>query len=496
MLEKICSLVEEQYFSSGDFNGYPVYKLISELNVNADDMKSIIRDGIVNEILTVEIYANTHIKAFSDVPKEKMLECFDSEEFPANMCLYIHPNKLSESEHITKFAESPYQLELAKGKGQLDYMTFDLSVLEFYRNDPRYTYETDFIHGSICITDEYFESSSVPEKDQIILKTFGFAYDDELNRYVAVFARYLANLSPEHQQIWKAKEISGNIKLHPDYYASSILGSWGTKMSIFEAFVQELELINKMSQLMGKPHLFHNSFVYDRPKEFGFLLRPTVSEFNSFMLLLDKMMSDNINKKFFENDVEVESEEERSDGKVVIRLETARKIKEILEKSDATLDAELQLRKVLYVTPKRFNQAMLLTEPYKLLAKNSWFLMSPNAQVDFASATSCIAMNQSTAAAFHLMRSVEEMVKQLYFSYVKQKRMAKPMWGPIIQKLMTKNNPKPEAVLIESLDMIRKNYRNPTQHPDKYYNIDEAQDLLHHSIVAINMITADIRTRA
>ncbi|WP_104027263.1 AAA family ATPase [Vibrio jasicida] len=319
MLEKICSLVEEQYFSSGDFNGYPVYKLISELDVNADDMKTIIRDGIVNEILTVEIYANTHIKAFSNVPKEKMLECFDSEEFPANMCLYIHPNKLSESEHLTKFAESPYQLELAKGKGQLDYMTFDLSVLEFYRNDPRYTYETDFIHGSICITDEYFESSSVPEKDQIILKTFGFAYDDEMNRYVAVFARYLANLSPEHQQIWKAKEINGSIKLHPDYYASSILGSWGTKMSIFEAFVQELELINKMSQLMGKPHLFHNSFVYDRPKEFGFLLRPTVSEFNSFMLLLDKMMSDNINKKFFENDVEVESEEERSDGKVVIR---------------------------------------------------------------------------------------------------------------------------------------------------------------------------------
>lgn len=319
MLEKICSLVEEQYFSSGDFNGYPVYKLISELDVNPDDIKSIIRDGIVNEILTVEIYANTHIKAFSAVPKEKMLECFDSEEFPANMCLYIHPNKLSESQHLTKFAESPYQLELAKGKGQLDYMTFDLSVLEFYRNDPRYTYETDFIHGSICITDEYFESSSVPEKDQIILKTFGFAYDDELNRYVAVFAMYLANLSPEHQQIWKAKEINGSIKLHPDYYASSILGSWGTKMSIFEAFVQELELINKMSQLMGKPNLFHNSFVYDRPKEFGFLLRPTVSEFNSFMLLLDKMMSDNINKNFFENDVEVESEEERSDGKVVIR---------------------------------------------------------------------------------------------------------------------------------------------------------------------------------
>ena len=37
------------------------------------------------------------------------------------------------------------------------------------------------------------------------------------------------------------------------------------------------------------------------------------------MLLLDKMMSDNINIKFFENDVELESEEEREDGKIIVR---------------------------------------------------------------------------------------------------------------------------------------------------------------------------------
>lgn len=319
MLEKICFLIEEQYFTSGDFNGYPVYKLIAELGISENELKLIIRDGIAAELLTVEIYGNTHIKAFSKVSKEKMLECYDSEEFPSNMCLYLHPSKLKNSDYIRNYESAPYQLELAKGKGQLDYMTFDLSVLEFYRNDPRYTYETDFIHGYICITDEHFKSSFVPEKDQILLKTFGFAYDGDLNRYVAVFARYLANLSPEHQQIWRAKEIKGDIKLHPDYYASSILGSWGTKLSIFEAFVQELEIINKMSQLIGKPDLFNNSFSNERPKEFGFLLRPTVSEFNSFMLLLDKMMSDNLNKKFFENDVEVEMEEERSDGKFVVR---------------------------------------------------------------------------------------------------------------------------------------------------------------------------------
>ena len=109
------------------------------------------------------------------------------------------------------------------------------------------------------------------------------------------------------------------IKLHPDYYATSILGSLGSRMSIFRAFTEELKIINEMSTLIGKPTLFRNSYDEETPKEFGFLLRPTQAEFNNFMLLLDKMMSDNINKKFFEDDVELESEEERDDGKIVVR---------------------------------------------------------------------------------------------------------------------------------------------------------------------------------
>jgi hypothetical protein len=74
-----------------------------------------------------------------------------------------------------------------------------------------------------------------------------------------------------------------------------------------------------MSDLMGKPHLFRNCYRDERPKEFGFLLRPTASEFNDFILLLDKMMSDNIDKKFFEDDVDLEIDEERADGKIVVR---------------------------------------------------------------------------------------------------------------------------------------------------------------------------------
>lgn len=319
MIEEIYEEVHSQYFESGDFNGMPIYRLADKFDIESAEFRLAIRSGIDNEILTATFHGNTHIKAFSSFKKNQILEWFDKEDYPSHICLYPHMKKLADSPLLERYKESPYRLELAKGAGQLDYRTFDLSVLEYYRNDPRYYYETDFIHGSISISDEYFESDLVPESDQILLQTFGFAYDNECGRYVAVFLRYLADLSPEHQKVWAAKEVKDDIKLHPDYYASSIQGSWGTRMSVFEAFVEELEIINKMSEIIGKPHLFRHSYYKERPKEFGFLLRPTVSEFNEFILLLDKMMSDNINKSFFGDDVALETEEERADGKIVVK---------------------------------------------------------------------------------------------------------------------------------------------------------------------------------
>jgi hypothetical protein len=156
------------------------------------------------------------------------------------------------------------------------------------------------------------------ERDQVILSTFGFAYDDDFNRAVAVFVRYLSGLSPEHQKIWASKDLGSGFKLHPDYFRNTILGEWGTRISIFDAFIQELVIINEMANLMGKPPLFKNTFSPERPREFSFMLRPTLRELHSFCLLLDKMMSDNINKSFFAGDVPLESDQMRPDGKVVV----------------------------------------------------------------------------------------------------------------------------------------------------------------------------------
>lgn len=88
-----------------------------------------------------------------------------------------------------------------------------------------------------------------------------------------------------------------------------------------------------MCATMGKPSLFRNTFENSRPREFGFLLRPTLSEFNSFIHLLDKMMSDNLNKDFFKDDIELEDEEVRKDGKIIVKPKgTIRLFQEWLEK--------------------------------------------------------------------------------------------------------------------------------------------------------------------
>ena len=246
MINDIYELVEKHYFSSNDFNGLPIYSLKDNFDIESESFKRMILSGIEHEVITATFNGNTYIKSFSGYNKNQIAALFKVHEYPSHICLYPHEKKLAMSDKLNHYKDSPYDFELAKGAGQLDFRAFDLSVLEYYRNDPRYCYSTDFIHGNISIKDEYYDSESVRQSDQVVLKTFGFAYDDALNRYVAVFLRYLSNLSPEHQRVWSAKEIKGNIELHPDYYASSIQGSWGTRMSIFEAFVQELKLINKM----------------------------------------------------------------------------------------------------------------------------------------------------------------------------------------------------------------------------------------------------------
>ena len=116
------------------------------------------------DVMFGNVHPNPHIKAFSDIPNEDQQKFLDDVEFTDHICLYPSREFLTKIPDVERFKDTPFTYELALGAGQLDFRVFDLSVLEYYRNDPRYYYETDFINGSISIHDEYFEAGTMPER--------------------------------------------------------------------------------------------------------------------------------------------------------------------------------------------------------------------------------------------------------------------------------------------------------------------------------------------
>src|SRR5262249_3700336 len=145
---------------------------------------------------------NPHVIRVGFEPKETQIAKLAATDLHQT-CIYPRPRYLAAVVDTARYTREPYKLCLALGEPQLTHRSFDLSVLETYRNDPRYRYENNDINGSISVRDGASGLHGMEERDEVFLQTFGFSYDDDLNRAVAVYLRYLADLSSEHQQVWK-----------------------------------------------------------------------------------------------------------------------------------------------------------------------------------------------------------------------------------------------------------------------------------------------------
>ena len=332
LLERITA----HYLESRHFNGLPVYALahqdaneeqgadLPQLIVQmleppekpTEEAISAVRSLVESGHATVvfgDAHPNPNIRAFPDEPKNETLAKLSNPNI-GHACLYPTSQYLKTVINPGEYVGRPYALELALGGAQLEHRAFDMHALEPYRNDPRFSYQTNDISGQISVKSE---NSGLKESDEVYLR-FGFCYDHDGNRYVAVFRWDLFKLSPEAQQMWRMREVNEITYLHPDYFRNAIMGEFSQHYSMYEAFGQELRTINQMSTAIGRPNLFRHDYVENRPRGFEALLRPTLKEFNEFVRLLDSMTSDNINLKFFQNDLPLERDVERKDGKVQV----------------------------------------------------------------------------------------------------------------------------------------------------------------------------------
>ena len=337
--------VTRHYLESGDFNGYR-YGGPLDPNISGRDLRRFLSALIEADEIAVRLnrfHLNPMIRRTPDAPKERQIAMLSEArlDHSAFIVLYPSPSVLKKAVKPKRYAGRPFSLMLAYGCAQLEYRSFDLSVLEIYRNDPRYHYEVDDMFGYISVTDKFYKENKMKPSDRTILQTFGFAYDDEMNRAVAVYLRYLHDLTPEHQQIWHTRMLEGIYRVHPDYHRATVVDDWALSIPILTAFCMELQHINKMCKRMTRAPLFNDDFSAGKPRGLALLIRPTAEEYRRFVLLLDKAMSDNINIDFFQNEVPREEETERKDGRVEVRsIGTIRQFENWLKQKFRTSDTK------------------------------------------------------------------------------------------------------------------------------------------------------------
>lgn len=149
-----------------------------------------------------------------------------------------------------------------------------------------------------------------------------------------------------------------------------------------------------------------------------------------------------------------------------------------------------------YVIPeRRYNKDYLLTKPMNLLKQGVFAKLPEMAIFDFTSSCKCLLYGEGTASAFHILRATEETLKHYYYKYKRTQRLAKPMWGPMTSQLRSKPGKKPSDNILNALDLVRVSYRNPTQHPEVRYSIEEAQDLFGVCIDLINKMGDELKEK-
>lgn len=166
------------------------------------------------------------------------------------------------------------------------------------------------------------------------------------------------------------------------------------------------------------------------------------------------------------------------------------KLSEIMNVVEPMVFAESQTKRVYVLTERRFSLDCLLYHPEKMF-KDSVFKKLPTlARFDLIEGFICILLARSTAAAFHILRATEAILRSYYFMKVKRGREKKPMWGNMLTGLRSKR--KKDEKLLNRLEYMKDSYRNPTTHPEAVYNLEEAQDLLGLCIDVINSMAEEL----
>lgn len=180
----------------------------------------------------------------------------------------------------------------------------------------------------------------------------------------------------------------------------------------------------------------------------------------------------------------IEFKKENIDAKLSKRR--AEELRTIMSNIRHTFFAEAQGINTFIVSERNYNTDKLLCNMQSLFGSVIFNSLPDIAQYDFNEAGKCIAYQRSTAAAFHLLRGIEASLLLYHNNFFRGKNLGKT-WGNLTHALKNKTRGKlPDSITVNHLDNIRHSFRNPTQHPEKTYDIQEVENLLGLTLDVIN----------
>ena len=197
----------------------------------------------------------------------------------------------------------------------------------------------------------------------------------------------------------------------------------------------------------------------------------------------------NVTKRAAKLLIKNRDELEAMDKNFVLTEIGAKKLKIIMTDLRKTLEAESEGLNVLLVTDagKKYTIERFSTIG-DIFDAGVFVRLSDIAQYDFSEAGQCIIYNRPTAAAFHILRGTEDVIKLYYLSFLPPPAHFKT-WVQITTDLKgITTGIIPDRIIVDHLHNIGQNFRNPTQHPNKRYDIEEVQNLLGVCFEVINRI--------
>ncbi len=199
------------------------------------------------------------------------------------------------------------------------------------------------------------------------------------------------------------------------------------------------------------------------------------------------------NVEWFSELKEYKERLDETDSKYTLEKKDVNEIFLLMDKINTVIHAELQGRIVYVITEKRIKVEKLLDEIKDLFAQNIFNELPDLPRFDFSEGGKCIAFERSTAGAFHILRGMEGIVRW-FFDKLNSSSGCKDNWGNIVINLKSISVPPPREIL-DQLDAIRVNYRNPTAHPELTYTNDDVQDLLSECIAVVNRIVNHLKDK-